>query len=95
MLKSQNLISNENMIKKNNEIGLFIIVYLGCTEASTKELIPSFKYEHFLGKGISKFLINMIKVISNTLYNDKNNAILLKCIDELQSYYESVGFQKA
>ena len=36
----------------------------------------------------------MIQVISNTLYNDKDYVILLKCIDELETYSESLGFQK-
>ena len=71
-----------------------MINYFGCTAASPKEIIPSFKYEHFRGKGIGKLLINMIQVISNTLCNDKDNVNLLKCIDELQTYYESVWFQK-
>ena len=86
--------SSFTKIKNNNEIGLVIIDYFGYTEASTKEIIPLFKFERFFGKGISKLLINMIQVISNTLCNDKGNVILLKCTDELQSYYKSVGFQK-
>ena len=56
LLKAQNLISNEDMIiafalltkiKKNDEIDLVLIDFFGCTEASTKEIIPSFKYERF------------------------------------------------
>ena len=102
-LKAQSLMSNEDMIiafatftmiKKNNKICRVIIDYFGCTEASPKKIIPSFNKERFHGKGISKLLINMIQVISNTLCNDKDNVILLKCTDEYQSYYESVGFQK-
>ena len=81
-------------IKNNSGIGLVIIDYFGCTEASPKEIISSFKYEYFQGKGIGELLINMIQVISNRLCNDKDNVILLKCADDLQSYYESVGFQK-
>ena len=51
-------------------------------------------HERFWGKGIGQLLINMIQVISNTLYNDKDYVILLKCIDELETYSESLGFQK-
>ena len=36
----------------------------------------------------------MIQVISNTLCNNKDNFILLQCIDDLQTYYKSLGFQK-
>ena len=36
----------------------------------------------------------MFQVISNTLCNDKDNVSLLKCTDDLQIYYESIGFQK-
>ena len=76
-------------------MGLAIIDYFGCTEASSIETIPSFKYEHFEGRvAIGNLIINMIQVISNTSCNDKEYFILLKFTDELQSYYESVGFQK-
>ena len=60
-LKPQILISHENMIivfalftkiKKINKIGLIIIDYFGCTEASPKEIIPSFMNERFTGKDI-------------------------------------------
>ena len=91
-LKLQNLISNEDMllsfasftkIKKNSKIGLVIIDYFRCTKTLPKKIIPSFKFERFRGQGISKLLINMIQVISNTLCNDKDNVILLKYTDEL------------
>ena len=49
---------------------------------------------NFFGKCIGKLLINIIQIISNTLCNDKDNITLLKCADELQSYFKSVGFQK-
>ena len=35
----------------------------------------------------------MIQVIPNTLCNEKDNVILLKCIDELQTCYKSVEIQ--
>ena len=46
---------------KKREIGLVIVDNLDLTEASPKEIIPSFNYERFSGKGKGKLLINMIQ----------------------------------
>ena len=71
--------------------GLFSVDYFECTKASPKEIISSFNYLRFCGKDINTLFINMIQVISNTLCNDKDNTILLKCIEKLQLYYWLVG----
>ena len=49
---------------------------------------------HFREKGIGEVLIHSMQVLSNKLSDDFDNEVLLKCTDELKSFYQSVGFEK-
>ena len=80
-------------INQNRDISLVIIDYNGSTEVAPKDIIPSFNHERFCGKGLGKLLLTLIQSISNVLCKDKDNVVILKCTNELQSFYESIGFK--
>ena len=54
-------------IKQNRDGSLVIIDYIGSTEVAPKDMIPSFNYECFCGKGLGKLLLTLIQLISSVL----------------------------
>jgi len=81
-------------IQQKREVKLVIVDYFAVSEDKAFKLLPSFNYEQFKGKGIGKFVLNLVQVISNILCNNKENVVLLKCTSELKSFYELIGFEE-
>ena len=79
-------------INNGRDTKLVIVDYFAVSDLNASDLIPSFEYERFQGKGVGKFLMNLVQVISNTLCNEKENVVLLKCTDDPKSYYQLLGF---
>ena len=79
-------------INKNRYDSLIIVDYIGSIEVAPKDIISSFNYKRFRGKGLGKLLLTIIQSISNVLCKDKDNAMMLKCTNELRPFYESIGF---
>ena len=83
-------------IKNKNRNCLTIVDYIGVCddEERPKTFIPTFEHERYRGKGIGKFLIHMTQVISNILCENKENVILLKCNQNVHTFYECIGFEQ-
>ena len=58
-------------INQNREVSPVIVDYIGSTEVAPNDIIPSFNYECFCGKGLGKLLLTLIQSISNILRKDK------------------------
>ena len=69
-----------------------IVEYFSVTEVSPRSIAPYLNHERFRDKGVSKLLINLIQIISNMLSNGVEKAVILKCVEELESFYETIGF---
>ena len=82
-------------VKKGNLTVLVIVDYFGVTEdLCPKEIIPSYDYTRFRGKGMGKFLIHMIQAIANMLCESKDGKVLLKCNENVSTYYDRIGFER-
>ena len=80
-------------IYQDRDVSLVIIDYIGSTEAVPKDIIPSFNYEHIRGKGSGRLLLTLIQSIPYVLCKDKDNVVMLRCTNEIQPFYESIGFK--
>ena len=101
-IKIFNIVSNAQLIivfasitkiNQNRDISLVILHYIGSTEFAPNDIIPSFNCERFCGKELGKLLLTLIQSISNILCTDKDNIVMPKCNNELQLFYESMGFK--
>ena len=57
-------------------------------------MIPLFNYDWVKGKGVGDFLKNLVQVISNTHFNNKENLIWMKYKNEPKRYYQLIGFDE-
>ena len=81
-------------IQQGREVILVIVDYFAVSDDKAFHYLPYFNYERFKGKGIGKFVLNLVQVISNTLCNNKENMVLLKCTEDPKSFYELIGFEE-
>ena len=82
------------LVKKCNLTVLVIVDYFGVIEMCPRHIIPTFDYERFRGKGIGKFIIHMIQAIANVLCESKDGIVLLKCNEDVSTFYETIGFER-
>ena len=83
------------LVKKGKLTVLVILDYFGVPEdLCPREIIPSYDYTRFRGKGIGKFIIHMIQAIGNVLCESKDGKVLLKCNESVSSYYDRIGFER-
>ena len=100
-LKVRNCVSNQDLLgsfasiakMENNKNEVVIVYYIAVTEVSPRTTVPHFTYERFGGKGVDKLLINLIQIVSNMLSNGVENVVMLKCVQELESFCETIGKQ--
>ena len=69
-----------------------MIVDFAVTEVSARSIVPHFSYERFRGKGAGKILMNLIQIVSNMLSNGVKYMFMLKYIEQLKSFYGTIGF---
>ena len=72
-----------------------VIDYIATTETEAKYILPLFQYTLFTGKGLGKLLINLIQVLAHVISNKDTSNVLLKCNDELETFYTEIGFKPA
>ena len=74
----------------------FIIDYIGTTDKSPHDILPSYTKTTFSGKGIAKFLINMVQVLGYALSNEdlKHTQIILKAAEDKAAFYTHMGFRE-
>ena len=84
-------------IFENKELICMIVDYIGVTTKSPNDVLSDFNHTFFTGKGIGKFMLNVVQGIGWAL-STKNKEfctkLLLKADEEKAGFYKAVGFRK-
>ena len=75
----------------SNFLGI-IVDYIATTDVEVKYILPSYPRKLFTGKGLGKLIINLIQVIAHIMSGRKKTNVMLKCNDDLTTFYEEIGF---
>ena len=68
--------------------------YVGTTWSSPINVITDYDHKLFHGKGLGKFIINLLQIVAWNLSSEKyrNTKLLLKADEERKGFYENIGF---